>query len=94
MTSKQALTELFNEANRLSMEKSKYTTADLWQMCKQIQDDLELLDSLLNVFKEDILEAFNPYYIDGDNIVTECLIKQLGMVTLKKLKERINKNDK
>ena len=60
----------------------------------QIERDLELLDSLLDVFKKDILEAFDSYYRDGDNIITKYLIDQLGMVTLKKLKERINKNDK
>lgn len=70
-----------------------YEQKDYVEDIKTIERDLELLDSLLDVFKKDILEAFDSYYRDGDNIITKRLIEQLGMVTLKKLKERINKNE-
>lgn len=46
MTSKEILTQLFNEANRFACEEPKYTTHDLWEMCKQIQKDLEVLEIL------------------------------------------------
>lgn len=43
MTSKEALNELFVEANRCSNAPYKYTTYDLLQFCKQIKEDLEVL---------------------------------------------------
>lgn len=46
MTSKEALTELFNEANRFPFEKPKYDTYDLLQFYEQIQRDLEALEIL------------------------------------------------
>ena len=46
MTSREILTQLFNEANRLACEEPKYTTHDLWEMCKQIEKDLEILETL------------------------------------------------
>lgn len=46
MTSRQALTALFNEANRFSCEEPKYTTHDLWEMAKQIEKDLKFLEIL------------------------------------------------
>lgn len=61
MTSKQALTELFNEANRLSCEEPKYTTHELWEMCRQIEKDLEVLEILLaNFLKKSIGEGTQP----------------------------------
>lgn len=50
MKSKKFLTELFNEANRLWCEEPKYTTHDLWEMCKQIDKDLDILDFLKKLF--------------------------------------------
>lgn len=53
MKSKRLLTELFNEANKLSYEEAKYTTHDLWKMCEQIQKDLEVLEILKKYYKSD-----------------------------------------
>lgn len=63
MESKQALTELFNEANRLSCEEPKYTTHDLWEMCKQIQKDLDLLDLYKKFFKYSLTEIQGIKYL-------------------------------
>lgn len=52
MTSKQALTELFNEANRFPFEKPKYDTYELLKMSEQIQNDLEILEQLKTIEKE------------------------------------------
>lgn len=62
MTNKQALTALFNEANRLSIEEPKYTTHDLWQMCRQIERGLEKSGALKDIEKEydiDLVTLFN-----------------------------------
>lgn len=46
MNSLEALTNLFCEANRFSCEEPKFTTHDIWEMCKQIQKDLEVLETI------------------------------------------------
>lgn len=48
--SRKALMELFNEANRYFFEEPKYNTYDLWQMCKQIDKDLNILDFFKKLF--------------------------------------------
>ena len=64
MTSKKLLTELFNEANRLSSEKPKYTTYNLYEMCEQIQKDLEvseILKKYLFIVEPDNEEDFKEF---------------------------------
>lgn len=62
MTSKELLTELFNEANRFSCEEPKYTTHDLWEMCKQIEQELEVLETIKA--NKNIIFSKNPNYGD------------------------------
>lgn len=66
MTSKQALTELFNEANRFSFEDYKYNTYDLWQMCKQIQNDLEVLECFKKLFEGEDLDGWIEFNFYAD----------------------------
>lgn len=60
MTSKEALNELFVEANRCSNAPYKYTTYDLLQFCKQIKEDLEMLEIL-----KDNFIAYKDLYHEG-----------------------------
>ena len=60
------LTALFNEANRLPFEEPKYATHELWEMCKQIQDNLQVLEIFKNNLKIEIND--NPLY-DGSYLV-------------------------
>lgn len=80
MTSKEALSALFTEASRCSCEEPKYTIHDLWEMAKQLEKDLDLLESLKHLI-EDLEITFNTelfskggyigtiikdYFIDND----------------------------
>lgn len=54
-----------------------------------IKKDLELLDCFLNCFKSAILEATDSQNRRGDNILADNLRDELGLITLNKLKERL-----
>lgn len=58
MTSKEALTALFTEANRLSCEEPKYTTHDLWEMASQIQNDLDNIEVIEEELGIDLITLF------------------------------------
>lgn len=91
MKSKQFLTELFNEANRLWCEEPKYTTHDLWEMCKHIQDDLDVLEILKGYFN---YTEYGQWYIDMQesdfDFKSECSKEEWDSSPQKKIKEWLN----
>jgi len=58
------------------------------ELLKPIQNDLETLEMLLTCFKKDILDATNPVYYRGDNIIADSLKDKLGLIKLNELKRR------
>lgn len=58
MTSKEALNELFVEANRCINAPYKYTTYDLLLFCRQIQNDLEALECFKKLFEGEDLDSW------------------------------------
>ena len=56
MTSKEALHDLFTEANRSNGEKIKFITDELLERFNTIAKDLEILDFLNGVIKEAVKE--------------------------------------
>ena len=73
MKSKEVLTNLFCEANRFSCEEPKFTTHNLWEMCNQIEKDLEVLEILKNRIhlKEDTLTIDSPVFSNFNEITSE-----------------------
>lgn len=74
MNSEEALTELFNEANRFSREEPKFTTYDLWEMYNQIEKDSEVLEILKHLING-LEETFNQEGISSDTTILGTIIK-------------------
>ena len=87
MTSKEALNELFVEANRCSNAPYKYTTYDLLQFCKQIKEDLEVLETLKK--HSSIIEIYSNVDKLGERFV--CEISFNDKQYIEKLKEWLEK---
>lgn len=66
MRSKEALNELFVEANRCSNAPYKYTTYDLLQFCKQIKEDLEVLECFKELFEGEDLDDWIEFDFSQD----------------------------
>lgn len=62
------------------------------EMLSAFQQDIETLEMLLSCFKSAILDATNPSYRRGDNIIADLLRDQLGLIKLNELK-RYLKNE-
>lgn len=96
MTSKKLLPELFNEANRLSCEESKYTTYDIWKMCKEIEKDLEKLENIESktlLFYSDrkkIAEEYEKWCKDN-NVMISDTTNMITWFLCFKLKEWLEK---
>lgn len=89
MTSREAVLELLGFiAFQVPIEKQ-----EKWkEMLNAFQQNIETLEMLLSCFRKDILDATDPLYRRGDNIIADLLRDQLGLIKLNELK-RYFKNE-
>ena len=86
MTSKEAILELLGFiAFQVPIEKQE----EWKEMLNVFQQDLETLEVLLSCFKSAILDATNPSYRRGDDIVADLLRDELGLIKLNELRKRL-----